>query len=469
MRVKLFTTLLIASLSACGFAPVDAFTVNLRDAGIRQYNARQYSQAVDTLTRAAAMYKGDGLSHYYLANSLLKIGQTNKAIIEYKKAYYLSDSEQMAKQCARALEAFNIRLPVLPPEQWKIRSARANLTPVTSAPVNQISRLAEHRLGEENLESHPSGLEKFTTAPEGGALAGKWDQWIENFRIAFNTVLFKKMGRKSSALWGNTRMVFSIDSSRRLRGKILESNSPFFFRYYLLDTTRFMDGTDGLQFPSGSTIPGYNFTMGWSQGQPRRVDTQTLAELKQLAYQLHRNPISGQRLTAGRLAGTMSSKDVSANLRTTGVNGALAKPTGLQTTAKMGSLPLPSFSTSVSGLVVPKEKGTETNTEVSTISVGVHGELSPNTDAATGVSGSETKSTASDSPGAASVDPTSSSAVGNASKLPDETISTKVSGESNKESKNENNRVNTNQPKNSPEKEQTSLPEGARKRAAITE
>lgn len=358
IRSLLLTSTLLALTWQSSFAK----STDWRALGISEYNARRYDMAAKYLRSAVSTTKGDGLAHYYLANALLKTGRKQDAAVEYKRAFYLSNSNEMMRNCAIALKSLNVPIPSLPREGWKSRSARANLSAVTTSSAAHLSNLASHQFGDQEKESHPGGLEQFKSAPESsGDLGRQWDRWIENFRLQFNTYLFSRVGGAKRAVWGNTKMVFSIDAKGKLRGKILESGSPYFFKHYLLETTRHLDHTQGLRFPDGSKIDGFNFTMGWPYGQEKRIDRDTMIELKRIAAALKRNPITGERATAGRLATgsgntSVAITSVDASLRSTDTSAALADKVGLETQVKAGKLPLPSFETSVAGLVLPKKK-----------------------------------------------------------------------------------------------------------------
>ncbi|MFN8555593.1 MAG: hypothetical protein U0103_29355 [Candidatus Obscuribacterales bacterium] len=72
--------------------------------GIASYNAADHSRAVSYLHAHLSKNQNDALAHYYLANSLLKLGQTEKAIAEYRKAYDLSKDQTMKQYCLQAME-----------------------------------------------------------------------------------------------------------------------------------------------------------------------------------------------------------------------------------------------------------------------------------------------------------------------------------------------------------------------------
>lgn len=72
--------------------------------GIASYNAAEHSKAVSYLHAHLSKNQNDAVAHYYLANSLLKLGQAEKAIAEYRKAYDLSKDQTLKQYCLQAVE-----------------------------------------------------------------------------------------------------------------------------------------------------------------------------------------------------------------------------------------------------------------------------------------------------------------------------------------------------------------------------
>gem|GEM_PF-1625167 len=350
------TPFCIALLLALTVATNSAYASKLLDRGIKEYSSGQYKQAISTLHQAIAQENSSDVAHYYLANALMSTGNRNEAALEYKRSFMLATSESMANNCRRALKGLNVTLPRVDEEDMKTRSARANMTPYSVASVDALSELAGRRANSPKiLESHRDGVEQFKTAPEASPeMRAKWDKWIEDFRLEFNTSLYRMMGPSFSANSGKVKMIFSVDSRRKLRGRILESTAPFFYEYYLLATVRKLDGSPVLAFPSGSSIPGYNFTMGWTNGPPKtQFNRNTLLELRRLSYQLRRNPFTGEQAVALKLGdnqanGKLSSQSTSAEL-------AANRAAGMLTSQKAGAPPIPNFDAIVSGLVLPRK------------------------------------------------------------------------------------------------------------------
>lgn len=72
--------------------------------GIASYNVADHSKAVSHLNAHLAKNQNDAVAHYYLANSLLKLGQTDAAVLEYRKAYELSKDETLRQYCLKAIQ-----------------------------------------------------------------------------------------------------------------------------------------------------------------------------------------------------------------------------------------------------------------------------------------------------------------------------------------------------------------------------
>ncbi len=55
-----------------------------------------------------AKNQNDAVAHYYLANSLLKLGQSEKAMEEYRKAYELSKDATLRQYCVQAIQKASV-------------------------------------------------------------------------------------------------------------------------------------------------------------------------------------------------------------------------------------------------------------------------------------------------------------------------------------------------------------------------
>lgn len=321
--------------------------------GIAEYSAGQYNQAVNSLSLAASKNESSDLAHYYLANSLLRIGHKARALQEYEKACNASQTAEMYRNCAQVLKAYNQAVPPPPPLVQHPRR-RSVLDQYQTSSLDRINALAEQKSDGKTrfADSHRDGLEVFRCSPEGSPeLKAAWDQWIENYRLTFGSTLGPRVrAAHIGKLSGSALMVFSVDKNRRLRGRIVRSDAPVMFNYFLLETTRRIDRAAILDFPAASTLPGYNFTMTWDYGASRN-GTDTVAELLRTEAALR----SQQALNAN--AGALTAADTNAILRQSSTNAALrnSNTDASLRAANADALMMPKFDTKVSAQILPKQ------------------------------------------------------------------------------------------------------------------
>jgi len=321
--------------------------------GIAEYSAGQYNQAVNSLSLAASKNESSDLAHYYLANSLLRIGHKARALQEYEKACNASQTAEMYRNCAQVLKAYNLAVPPSPPLAQHPRR-RSVLDQYQTSSLDRINALAEQKSDGKTrfADSHRDGLEVFRCSPEGSPeLKAAWDQWIENYRLTFGSTLGPRVRAANiGKLSGSALMVFSVDKNRRLRGRIVRSDAPVMFNYFLLETTRRIDRAAILDFPAASTLPGYNFTMTWDYGASRNGND-TLAELIRTEASLRNQ----QALKAN--AGALTAADTNAILRQSSTNAALRNSSTEASlrAANADALMMPKFDTKVSAQILPKQ------------------------------------------------------------------------------------------------------------------
>ena len=357
--------------------------------GIQAYNSRQYASAINNLQSAINRDPENDTAHYFLANSYMAIGHKQHALQEYSRAFQYSMDGEMLDNCARVLEAFHQPLPHRTPRS---RKSAAGLNPYTTGSVQEMNRLAQTHNSQARraMESHSSSLDVFKSAPENAdGMNRAWDDWILKYRYAFNNVLKTYTGLRKRS--GKTRMVFSVSKGGKLRGRIVDTDAPVFLTDAMLATTRKLDGDPGLNFPPGSQIAGFNFTMTYDYGAPEPEPT-TTAALRTTSTSASLRTPSGQGAVAGKLTGTqvganLSSTNTSATLANKGTSAGLKLPQGDRASAsgtlagtnvsgKIGSGStsaglsvgmadglsgnadgaLPTVSTDVSGLLLPKPK-----------------------------------------------------------------------------------------------------------------
>ncbi len=321
--------------------------------GIAEYSAGRYNQAVSSLSLAASKNESSDLAHYYLANSLLRIGHKARALQEYEKACNASQTAEMYRNCAQVLKAYNVAVPP-PPPLVQHPHRRSVLDQYQTSTLDRINALAEQKSDGKTrfADSHRDGLEVFRCSPEGSPeLKAAWDQWIENYRLTFGSTLGPRVrAAHIGKLSGSALMVFSVDKNRRLRGRIVRSDAPVMFNYFLLETTRRIDRAAILDFPAASTLPGYNFTMTWDYGASRN-GTDTVAELLRTEAALRNQPA----LNAN--AGALTAADTNAILRQSSTNAALrnSNTDASLRAANADALMMPKFDTKVSAQILPKQ------------------------------------------------------------------------------------------------------------------
>ncbi len=352
--------LIVLALTKQGEHATWAEDIDWLNRGIAEYSAGQYNQAVSSLSLAASKNEGSDLAHYYLANSLLRIGHKARALQEYEKACNASQTAEMYRNCAQVLKAYNVAVPPPPPMGHPMRR-RSVLDQYQVSSLDRINSLAEQKSDGKMkfADSHRDGLEVFRCSPEGSAeLKAAWDQWIEKYRLTFGSTLGPRVRAANiGKLSGSALMVFSVDRNRRLRGRIVKSDAPVLFNYFLLETTRRIDRAAILDFPAASALPGYNFTMTWDYGASKN-GTDTIAELLRteatLRNQQALNANAGT-LSASDTSATLSHSNTSAALRSSSTSAALHSSNASAALSSADALMMPKFDTKVSAQILPKQ------------------------------------------------------------------------------------------------------------------
>jgi tetratricopeptide (TPR) repeat protein len=120
--------------------------------GIASYTADNHTAALSYLQAHLAKNQKDGVAHYYLANSLLKLGRTADAMLEYRKAYELSPANGKVREyCLLALQEGAVTVkqePVAkPPSADEVEVAK---TLATIKRQSEIVKLNKTRAEEAN-------------------------------------------------------------------------------------------------------------------------------------------------------------------------------------------------------------------------------------------------------------------------------------------------------------------------------
>lgn len=105
-RTDLLSSVALLAISLWAHLPANA-AVNTSpelQQGIASYNVADHPKAVSHLNAHLSKNPSDAVAHYYLANSLLKLGQTENAMSEYRKAFESSKDPTLRKYCLQAIQ-----------------------------------------------------------------------------------------------------------------------------------------------------------------------------------------------------------------------------------------------------------------------------------------------------------------------------------------------------------------------------
>jgi hypothetical protein len=284
-------------------------------------------------------------AHYLYANALLQAGQKQQAIEHYRAAYKLTLSAAMAASCQKALNYYGISTASIVREPPQLKTARSRMTPAGTGSLQEFNNMASAR-GGYNARETPGGVEVFKEAPEYGAgpLGEEWRHWDEDFRIAYSNCLTQHLRTVGVAsIYGRTKMIFSCDKSRHLRARILEANLPPDFCILMIEAVKTLNGTKVLDFPPGSKIDGFNFTIGWQNPDPPPQVAERVSAL----------------LRSNRTSGVVT--QVGLNAQANGLpaggqrslNGQVLPGEGVKADAS-GKLAGMTFNAEVSGQIIPK-------------------------------------------------------------------------------------------------------------------
>ncbi len=113
-RITILTCLMLTA----AIASPSALAETALQKGVRQYNARQFTEAISTLMAAAQQDGRNPEIHYTLGNAFLQTGDSVRAVREYELGYSLAGTGPVAAYCRSALAGVRQRN----------RSATANTT-----------------------------------------------------------------------------------------------------------------------------------------------------------------------------------------------------------------------------------------------------------------------------------------------------------------------------------------------------
>ncbi|HEY9731553.1 MAG TPA: tetratricopeptide repeat protein [Drouetiella sp.] len=312
---------------------------------MRQYSARQFDQAVNTLTIAAHEDPKNAEVHYNLGNALLQTGDAVKATREYELGYALSGSGPIAAYCSTALAGIRQRN----------HNSRTSTTYYRTT-TNGVSRTAIRcPVG---TESHRDGVEK----SHGGLSAEEWSVWRVYYDKAFRRLEMKvilAMVPNWQSMTGISELYYYVDRNRKLRARVSRSTTDDAVNAALLEVVRNLDGSAAIEFPATIKADSFNFYHGVDLGEVALAlrhqarSTSTTATMTNTNATLQQ---TGQAAAQGKLQIPPASTAVSATLQNSKVTADVAgKVIGRNSTelkAVQEILPPETASQSVKGQVL---------------------------------------------------------------------------------------------------------------------
>jgi len=340
-RIKILAVLLVLAVM-----PAPSLAETALQRGVRQYNARQFSEAVITLTAAAQQDPKNPEVHYNLANALLQTGDSVKAVREYELGYALAGSGPIATYCSSALAGIRQRN----------HNSRTS-TQYYRTNYNGVSRTAIRcPIG---TESHHDGVEK----AHGGLSPEEWSVWRVYYDRAFRRLEMKvilAMVPNWQNMTGISELYYYVDRNRKLRARVNRSTTDESVNAALLEVVRNLDGTSAIEFPPNIKTDSFNFYHGVDLGEvalalrQQGASTSTAAAITNTRAKLQQ---TAQSATQGKLSGTNTSTATDAALQSTKVTADVAgKVISKNTTelkATQQTLPPDAASQTVKGQVLP--------------------------------------------------------------------------------------------------------------------
>lgn len=339
------TTILTALLLAAIFCQPTLAETALQK-GVRQYNARQFTEAVSTLLAAAQLEPRNAEIHYNLGNAFLQTGDSVRAVREYELGYALAGTGPVASYCSSALAGIRQRN----------RNSRTS-TQYYRTVSNGMSRTAIRcPVG---TESHHDGVEKART----GLSSEEWSVWRVYYDKAFRRLEMRvilSMVPNWENMTGISELYYYVDRHRKLRARVNRSTTDDAVNAALLEIVRNLDGSSAIDFPSSIRADSFNFYHGVDLGEVAQTlrqqgaSTSTSATMTNTSARLQQ---TGQAANQGKLQGAPASTAVNASLQSTKVTADVAgKVIGKNNTelkATQQVLPPDMASQNVKGEVLP--------------------------------------------------------------------------------------------------------------------
>jgi len=298
-RITILTCLL---LGAAIVSP-SALAETALQKGVRQYNARQFTEAISTLMIAAQQDGRNAEVHYNLGNAFLQTGDSVRAVREYELGYSLAGTGPVAAYCRSALAGVRQRN----------RSSMANTTYRTTSYAGSRS-VIKCPIG---TESHHDGVQKSRT----GLSAAEWSVWKEYYDKAFKRIEMRvilSMVPNWQNMTGISELYYYVDRNRKLRARVNRSTTDDAVNAALLEVVRNLDGSSQIEFPSIIKVESFNFYHGVNLGEVALAlkqqgnSTSTAVTMTNTNASLRQ---TGQSAAQGKLQTPAASTDVSASLK----------------------------------------------------------------------------------------------------------------------------------------------------------
>lgn len=345
-RIKILTVLLVLAVM-----PAPSLAETALQRGVRQYTARQFSQAVSTLTTAAQQEPKNPEIHYNLANALLQTGDSVKAVREYELGYALAGSGPIATYCSSALAGIRQRN----------RNSRTS-TQYYRTTYNGVQRtVIRCPVG---TESHHDGVEK----AHSGLSPEEWSVWRVYYDKAFRKLEMRvilAMVPNWQSMTGISELYYYVDRHRKLRARVNRSTTDDAVNAALLEVVRNLDGSQAIDFPPNIKADSFNFYHGVDLGEvslalrQQAASTSTTATLSNTSAKLQQ---TAQSANQGKLPGAATNTATNASLQNTKVTadvaGKVISKNSTELKATQQTLPPDAASQTVKGqvLVEPAEK-----------------------------------------------------------------------------------------------------------------
>jgi signal recognition particle subunit SEC65 len=326
-RISILTCLLFGALITSSAAGAETAL----EKGVRQYNARQFKEALSTLMIAAQQDNRNPAVHYNLGNAFIQNGDSIKAVREYELGYSLAGTGPIANYCRSALAG--------------VRQRDRNSTATSSYRDAASSTSKASVRCPIGTESHHDGVQKVNN----GLSPQEWAIWQAQFDRVIRRAEMRVIPR-SVQDWQNMtgicELYYYVDRNRKLRARVNRSTTQDSVNAALLEVVRSLDGSSQIEFPPIISVDSFNFYHGVNLGDValalKRENPSTTATMTSTSANLRQTGMTGAQ---GKLQVPPVATDVSAALRnpkiTSDVAGKVISKNNTQTEMKATQNVLP--------------------------------------------------------------------------------------------------------------------------------